>query len=30
MGYRLADNTGDTLAVPQLVLTHLCLSLIHI
>ena len=24
MGYRLADNTGDTLAVPQLVLTHLC------
>ena len=24
MGYRLADNNGDTLAVPQLVLTHLC------
>ena len=23
MGYRLAGNTGDTLAVPQLVLTHL-------
>lgn len=23
MGYKLAANNGDTLAVPQLVLTHL-------
>ena len=30
MGYKLAANNGDTLAVPQLVLAHLKIGRAHV